>query len=466
MVRVYIPRGDPACVERVRQSGIALAIGPVREVAPLDLASAEDVWLIPDTVFASDVWPRLRVDLNRAPRFFLVALEVPDPRRIVDAMRDGAFDVLTPADDPERWGGALLQAAENQRLWLRLYAGHLAKENTGLVGCSVAINDLRRDLQRLGPTNVTVLIEGESGVGKECVAMALHESSRGGPLVTLNCAAVPRELLEAELFGAERGAFTGAFRDRAGLVEQASGGMLFLDEVGELDLGLQPKLLRFLETRRARRIGGETEYTVDVRVVAATNQNLEQAVAERRFRADLFYRLAEVILRIPPLRERWEDVPGLVRTFLGAAAERFGKHFDAVEPDLLVKLQTHSWPGNVRELRSVVDRLVLFHDGPVLRAGWWEAPPRIPAVTEGTDQDPSSEAASGNVTRLPNRSARLELARRLLAEGRLPLGEIAARAGVHPTTLFRWRKSGKTAGLTQAASSPDRDVPGVAGEGI
>src|SRR5690606_35284298 len=141
----------------------------------------------------------------------------------------------------------------------------------------------------------------------------------GGPLVTLNCAAMPRELVEAELFGAEKGAFTGAVRSRPGLVEQAAGGTLFLDEIGELDLTLQPKLLRFLETRRARRVGGDNEYAIQLRVVAATNRNLEQAVAEGQFRADLYYRLAEVVIQIPPLRERVEDIPALVQAFMTAA---------------------------------------------------------------------------------------------------------------------------------------------------
>jgi DNA-binding NtrC family response regulator len=445
MIKVVVPGNGEGQPQRLVNTGMRIAPAPSPSVPALDTATADDVWLIPQPVFHGDDWNRLRVELGRAPRFFIVHLAAPLTEEVVAAMRDGAFDVLADSDPESRWIQVIHQAADHQRLWLQLYSGQVTLEGGRLVGRSLAMMDLRRDLERLGPTDVTVLLLGESGVGKERVAGALHEAGRGGPMVNLNCAAMPRELLEAELFGAEKGAFTGAVRTRPGLVEQASGGTLFLDEVGELDLSLQPKLLRFLETRRARRVGGDVEYEVRLRVVAATNRDLEKAVNEGQFRADLFYRLAEVVLRIPPLRERKEDIPALVRAFVAGASERFGKHFDTVEPGLLVRLQDYSWPGNVRELKSVIDRLALFHDGPVLRAGWWEPP--VQAASASTVMDRAdAPRAQEPVSSLPSRGARLELAQRLLDEGKLSLSEIAARAGVHPTTLFRWRKSGKTRG--------------------
>jgi DNA-binding NtrC family response regulator len=466
MLNVVIPSMENPCADRLRHLGFHVQTRADSRVAALDEVNANEVWFIPDTVFHGADWNRIRVELGRAPRSFVVGIAKLDTRELVAAMRDGAFDVVSESDADARWSQAVEAAAASQQLWVRLYAGRVAGSESRLVGRSRWIEEIRRDLDRLGPTDVTVLLQGESGVGKERVAVALHEAGRPGPLVTLNCAAMPRELIEAELFGAEKGAYTGAVRARPGLVEQSHQGTLFLDEVGELDLALQPKLLRFIETRRARRVGGEAEYRVELRVVAATNRNLELAVSEGRFRADLYYRLAEVVVRVPPLRERKEDIPMLVHTFVGAASERFGKHFDSVEPGLLLRFEEYPWPGNVRELKSVVDRLVLFHDGPVLRTGWWEPPlatwqpDHHPEPVRGPEQAVIAGVGAG-------RTARMDLARRLLAEGRLSLSEIAARAGVHPTTLFRWRKSGKTRpGAEGQQVSRAAQRGGAGGEGI
>lgn len=456
MVKVLIPGGsDSPCWDRLIRLGGEVKRFEEGRVPQLDSDSAGYVCWVPSGVFEGAQWPRLRVELARAARFFVIQVAREDSASVVAAMRDGAFDVVTEADSDGRWVQALESAAASQELWLQLYAGRLDVEGARMVGRGRAMTSLRRDLERLGPTDVTVLILGESGAGKERVAAALHEAGRGGPLVTLNCAAMPRELMEAELFGAEKGAFTGAFKSRPGLVEQANGGTLFLDEVGELDLMLQPKLLRFLETRRARRVGGEAEYGVRVRMVAATNRDLALEVQEGRFRADLYYRLAEVVIPIPPLRERKEDIPDLARAFVEGASERFGKNIESLEPGLILKLQAYEWPGNVRELKSVIDRLVLFHDGPMLRSGWWEPPlvrvsatplalAPLPEVHEnGFAGGDGMRGEGGFIEALPSRTARRDLARRLLDEGRLSLAEVAARVGVHPTTLFRWRKGEK-----------------------
>jgi transcriptional regulator with PAS, ATPase and Fis domain len=265
--------------------------------------------------------------------------------------------------------------------------------------------------------------------------------------VAVNCAAIPKELLEAELFGAERGAYTGASRTRIGLVEQAAGGTLFLDEIAEMDLAQQPKLLRFLETRRFRRVGGDAEQEVEVRVISATNGNLEKEIAEGRFRLDLYYRLSEVILHVPPLRTRPEDVPILALAFLQSASERFGKNFETIEPALVRKFQGYHWPGNVRELKNAIDRMVILYDGPTLREGWWDAPqsqqfapsPEPPAPSAA----PSNTGGTPERPLVPTRRQKMQMAKQLLASNERDLTSIAAELGIHPTTLYRWRKQNK-----------------------
>lgn len=228
-------------------------------------------------------------------------------------------------------------------------------DHLGLTGASPSIVSLREEIARYAPLSVTVLILGEPGTGKERVARALHNlSGRRGEFVAVNCAGIPENLLEVELFGVVRGAFTGADRDRPGLVEQAEGGTLFLDEIGELPLSMQAKLLRLLQEREVRRVGGVRSRKVDVRFVAATNRDLRHAVAEGRFRQDLFDRVATVVLRVPPLRERVEDIPLLVGELVNHFAAQFGLDPVAVEPEFLARLARHTWPGNVRELESVL----------------------------------------------------------------------------------------------------------------
>jgi transcriptional regulator with PAS, ATPase and Fis domain len=264
----------------------------------------------------------------------------------------------------------------------------------------------------------------------------------------VNCAAIPKELMEAELFGAEKGAYTGATKTRPGLVEQASGGTLFLDEIGELEVRLQPKLLRFLETRKARRVGGNAEIQSEVRVLSATNSRLETEVAQGRFRSDLYYRLSEVILHVQPLRARSEDIPQFAKAFMQAAGERAGKYFESVEPELIRKFEQYDWPGNVRELRNAIDRMVILYDGPALRAAWWE-PPRSQAVAgvELSSGAPPrlapTNAFNGSTSGPMNRRQKLELARQLMESSGNDLTWVAAQLGIHPTTLYRWRKSGK-----------------------
>lgn len=432
-VAIFSLESKPA---RHRLAGLPLTAFEVSTQTVEDLreSTAGLIYVAPFTGLSDPSWPRLRVQLAQANRRFIVAGAQLSSADFVAATRDGAADVLLLEDDDERWLGALHAAEQAQRLWLQLYAGSLADGPQTVTGQSPAIRALRQSIERLGPTDVNVLVLGESGVGKERVARALHEASRRGTFIAVNCAAIPKDLLESELFGVEKGAFTGAHKSRTGLVEQAADGTLFLDEIGEMDVALQPKLLRYLETRRARRVGGETDYAATARIVSATNRDLPASITAGTFRADLYYRLAEITLSIPPLAQRPDDIPALALHFLRQANERFGKNIEGFEPALIQRFAAHPWPGNARELKSTIDRLVLLFDGPLLRDGWWEVPTSAPGPAGAPEVKGNASAA------LPSPSQRRALARRLLKDNQLSLTEIAARVGVHPTTLFRWRQ--------------------------
>ncbi len=411
------------------------------------------VYVVPLPVLQAPEWAALRVRLAQSNRYYVVVGEGAETKEIVMAVRDGAHDFVQREDTDERWVSSIDRIVESQQLWLQLYGGTPRKSNELLLGDSAAMRALRQSIDRLGPTNATVLVSGESGVGKELVANSLHMTTSSGRFIAVNCAAIPKDLIEAELFGAEKGAYTGSIKAREGLVEQANGGTLFLDEIGEMDLGLQPKLLRFLETRQARRVGGNTEYKVNVRVISATNQNLEQLIANGQFRADLFYRLSEVALHVPPLRVRPDDIPTYALAFVRAAGERFGKNFESLEPQLVQLFQEFDWPGNVRELKNAIERMVILYDGPVLRAGWWEVPKPSPFPTQagqnlraGASQNQqgfqAQPAGPGAGYSAPmSRKQKLELAQKLIAEGGHDLTWIAAQVGVNSSTLYRWRQA-------------------------
>ena len=243
-------------------------------------------------------------------------------------------------------------------------------ERAGLIGSSASFRALLEDVQVVAPTDCTVLIQGETGTGKEVIAQAIHEASPRSQhrFVAVNCAALPAALLESELFGHERGAFTGAVAQRLGRFQSADRGTLFLDEIGELPIELQPKLLRAIQEREVERLGCSHATRVDVRIVAATNQNLEQMVSERRFRMDLYYRLKVFPLTLPPLRERIGDVPLLVDHFVRSYARRQGKSIEFVSDEVMAAIETYSWPGNIRELQNFIERSVILTKGPALQA--------------------------------------------------------------------------------------------------
>ncbi len=239
----------------------------------------------------------------------------------------------------------------------------------GIIGRSNALRSVLREIRMVAPTDSTVLIYGETGTGKELIARAIHELSprRSNTFVKLNCAAIPTGLLESELFGHERGAFTGAIGQRIGRFEVANHGTAFLDEIGEIPLELQPKLLRVLQEREFERLGSTRTLRTDARLVAATNRNLAAMVEEQRFRADLFYRLNVFPVRVPPLRERREDIPQLVWHFVRQFAGRMKKNYESVSPETMRALCEYDWPGNIRELQNLIERAVILCTGSVLR---------------------------------------------------------------------------------------------------
>ena len=309
----------------------------------------------------------------------------------------------------------------------------------GIIGGSPALRHVIEQVALVAPTTATVLIQGESGTGKELIARAIHDRSsrRHRALISVNCASIPRELFESEFFGHVKGAFTGALRDRAGRFQAANGGTLFLDEIGEIPLELQGKLLRVLQEGRFERVGDDMTRSVDVRVVAATNRDLQQDVAAGRFRRDLFYRLSVFPIVLPPLRERAEDIARLATHFLEQAAQRYGRPGVRLTERGLRTLQGYSWPGNVRELQHVVERAVLLSRGRTLRLEGVLAEPDD--ATRVTSPSPTRDGPRAVILENEWRRREQENLRTALqlADGRIyGPGGAADRLGVKPTTLI------------------------------
>ena len=293
----------------------------------------------------------------------------------IEAMKRGAYDYLTKPFDIEE-----VRLLVQRVLEMRRQASELTRleEQTRrrfelgveIIGTTPAMQEIFKTIGRVAPTDATVLIQGESGTGKELIARAIHSHSPrwSAPFVALNCSAVPRDLLESELFGHERGAFTGASERRVGRFETAAGGTLFLDEIGDMPIELQVKLLRVLQEREFSRLGGTQVIKADVRIIAATNQSLERAVREQRFREDLFFRLKVVPIAVPPLRERRGDIPALIRHFLQKINAEMGTDITGVAPDAEDILIRHPWPGNVRELENCLLRAAVLAPGRTLTA--------------------------------------------------------------------------------------------------
>jgi two-component system nitrogen regulation response regulator NtrX len=283
----------------------------------------------------------------------------------VDATKKGAYDFLQKPPDLNRLLVTVRNALDKANLVTetKVLKKKISK-NYEMVGSSKALEKVRKAIDKVAQTDARVLITGPNGAGKEMVARQLHEKSNrsDGPMVEVNCAAIPSELIESELFGHEKGSFTSAVKQRIGKFEQAHGGTLFLDEIGDMSLSAQAKVLRALQENKITRVGGEKEISVDVRVVAATNKDLLREIEERNFREDLYHRLGVILIHVPPLNERREDIPDLVQKFLADIARDYGSKPKRITPAALAFLQQLDWRGNIRELRNVVERLVIMSD--------------------------------------------------------------------------------------------------------
>jgi len=323
-----------------------------------------------------------------------------------------------------------------------------------LIGSSMKFRALLDNIDIVAPVDSAVLIEGETGTGKELIARAIHEASprRNNRFVALNCAAIPSTLIESELFGCEKGAFTGAVAQTVGRFQAADRGTLFLDEIGDLPLELQPKLLRALQEKQFERLGGRHTLQVDVRIIAATNQDLAHMVQERKFRADLYYRLNVFPMMLPTLRERREDIPLLVRHFVRKFANQQGKAIDTIPSDIIAALQHYDWPGNIRELQNVIERGVIMTTGPMLN---WQttaqltrgeaAPLRVPAVAEPVSIKTLADAERAHITAV-------------LRETNWVVGGphgAAAQLGIPRTTLIaKMERLGISSGRSPSRSGP------------
>jgi len=349
-------------------------------------------------------------------------------------------------------------AARNAQLYREVerYGDRLERENAylqeaiaeahgfeGIVGESPALRAVLRKVQQVAPVETTVLLTGETGTGKELVARALHQGSprRDRPLIKVNCGAIPQGVVESELFGHEKGAFTGALQRRIGRFELAHQGTLFMDEVGELPLDVQVKLLRVLQEQEFERVGSHHTQRVDVRLVAATNRDLEQEVGQQRFRADLYYRLNVFPIRIPPLRERPSDISLLVKHFLGQFQRKLAKPLKGVTPDSMARLEGYAWPGNIRELQNVLERACVLSPGPVV-----EIDEALHSVNEGRATSAGPAVRHDAIVTLEE-GERLHIRQALTATGGLLYGPEGAAAllGINPSTLrSRMKKLGIT----------------------
>ncbi|WP_375419383.1 sigma-54-dependent transcriptional regulator [uncultured Hymenobacter sp.] len=380
-----------------------------------------------------ELLPRLKAQAPDAEVILLTAFgTIPDG---VQAMKSGAFDYLTKGQFEQQFIVVVERAAEKARLRRRVreLESRLGQQHRfeTMIGVSEALRRTQDLARQVAPTDATVLLEGPTGAGKELFAQAIHQASgrRGKAFVAVNCSAFPRELLESELFGYRKGAFTGALTDKKGLLEEANGGTLFLDEIGELELNVQAKFLRVLELQQFTKLGDTKPTSVNVRLVAATNRNLKQEAAEGRFRPDLYYRLSVFTIQVPSLRERPADVGPLADFFLQHFAARLSKRLPGLAPECLAALQAYPWPGNVRELKNVLERAaILAPANEPLAADY--LPDEFQALAAGKSLPPSAtdESLRGLEARHIGRLMQ-ELA------GNKP--EVARRLGIGLTTLYR-----------------------------
>ncbi|BEQ17014.1 sigma-54 dependent transcriptional regulator [Desulfoferula mesophila] len=426
-----------------RDVEVSLAAGAQEALALAD-QSYFDLALLSDPLGGEPVAPLLERFTQLFPATVVTVFsDRPQAREAVSALRRGAFDyVATPRNREELW--AVVEAAlehRNHRLRPPAQARPAppAYDVQHLMGQSRAIQQVFRLILKVAPSDSTVLILGESGTGKELVARAIHHHSprRDAPLVSVNCGAIPGELLESELFGHERGAFTGAVRSRVGRFELAQGGTIFLDEIGDLPPHLQVKILRVLQEHAFERVGGTRTIQVDLRVVAATNQDLAAQVAAGEFREDLYYRLNVVPITVPPLRQRRSDIPLLGRFFLERLHREKGLGPKTLHPEAAERLLRYDWPGNVRELENLLERLVVLAEGEVI--GPEDLPPSLGRERLlAPEAPPPAELPPGG---LDLKETLGQVERRLIAQALAQSGGVKAQAaallGLNRTTLVQ-----------------------------
>jgi len=405
------------------------ALAHVREAMPRLILL--DLGLPPDIDGASEGLAILRDTLRLNPIARVIVITGNSDRaKAVAAIESGAYDFIEKPIQLDVLKIVLQRAA---------YLSNLEQESNvmferagqhdfeGILGNSAGIQSVLRIIQRVGPSDVPVLIAGDSGTGKELVARAIHRQSarKGEPFVAINCGAIPETLLESELFGYEKGAFTGATQQRKGRIEGAQGGTLFLDEVGDIPLGLQVKLLRFLQDHTMQRLGGRETINVDARILAATNVDLKKAISEGRFREDLYYRLCVVTIAVPALRERGSDIILLARTFLTKFAEEEKKLLKGFTPQAVDAMTAHNWPGNVRELENRIKRAVVMAEGRYV----------TPQSLELRESPASGEDAS--TLRASRESREKDLVRLAMEKTDGNVTRAAAELGISRPTLYQ-----------------------------
>lgn len=358
----------------------------------------------------------------------------------VEAMKNGATDYIVKPFAKDQFVHVVSRALKERKLVLENHKLKLELAQQKVKSSLVAVDPVMKELMdmaaRVADTDASVFIQGESGTGKEVLARALHNASRrsGKQFLAVNCGALPANLIESELFGHEKGAFTGASTLRKGLLEEAQGGTFFFDEITEMDLSMQSKLLRVIQERTIRRVGGNRELPIDVRIVSATNRDPEEAVKSKLFREDLFFRVAVVTLHIPPLRKRPDDIPALSQHFLKEVCTIYGRQIDGFTPQVMERLQGYTWPGNVRELRNVIERAVSLATKSIIREE--DLPTQLHKSTRRKVNIDSVDTYDNAKSKLLDQF-QIEYFSQLMSEEDGNISRVAQRAGVDRKTVYR-----------------------------
>jgi DNA-binding NtrC family response regulator len=435
LTRTFLESAGYTVREFDSERAVREAPGPMPTVACVDLGLGEQSGF--------DVMSYLREQDPELPTIVVTAERAVDTA--VAAMRAGAYDYLTKPVDRDRLLHSVRRACERRRLVDRVKNLQSELGTNPLAGAVVgggpAMVELSRQVERVIESDVAVCLLGESGTGKELVARAIHRGGprRNGPFIAINCAAIPASLQESELFGHERGAFTGATQTRLGCFERARGGTLLLDEIGEMSAATQAVLLRTLQERTVRRVGGSAEIPVDVRIVCATHRDLRSEVDSGRFREDLYFRLVVYPIRLPPLRERVEDIPLLVAHFLDKLRSRAAHAVRSISADAIDVLARHAWPGNVRELENVIHRSVLASRGDEI--GLSDLPPDLRTahvpVAAAAPRESSEDLLGDDDEVIPLRELEQRAIRKALRLTRGSVGRAAKLLGIGRATLYR-----------------------------